>query len=198
MGATVCFFSPEMRVTRTFNIAGVTKGNVPAYRSGRVMRYTANNDCPISAVQQGRLTQDMARIHALEAELLQYRRMVEKLVRQRTMQLTRRIAILKSCNARVCDEYNKVREKYQDLLIRTNADEARLSVRPTTELAGHPASDPRVSTYRPRPLVESLTRQLHNQNERRWLASSEAERHEFDIKPVAKWSVIPQAREIVV
>ena len=59
---------------------------------------------------------DSARIQALEAELLQYRHMLEKMVRQRTVQLSRRLALLRACNMRLCDEFGNMREKYLELL----------------------------------------------------------------------------------
>jgi hypothetical protein len=187
MGATVCFFSAKARVTKTFKIAGAA----PLYCAGGVERYTSGRDGQISSVQP---SQDMARIHALEAELFQYRYMVEKMVRQRTMQLARRIAILKSCNARVCDEFGKLRDKYLGLLnaVQANEHKSSLPALKTTVLFGHPVNNHLVAVYRPRPLLESLPRQLNTQSARCSLNQSEHGMNEFGVNPVAKWSVTLQ------
>lgn len=185
MGATVCFFSAKARVTKTFRIAGA----VPC--AGGVERYTSRRGGQILSVQP---TQDMARIHALEAELFQYRYMVEKMVRQRTLQLARRIAILKSCNARLCDEFGKMRDKYLGLLnnVQANDPENSLPALKTTVLFGHPENNHLVAVYRPRPVLESLPRQFNTQSERCSLNQSEHGMHEFGINPVAKWSATSQ------
>jgi hypothetical protein len=95
---------------------------------------------PLSVSMDG-----MRRIDALESELLQYRYMIETMVRQRTSRLDRRVALLKACNARLCDEFGKMRKKYLDLLSRVQgeAQGAILSDSPNavdsvlTEPSGH-------------------------------------------------------------
>lgn len=95
---------------------------------------------------------DSARIQALEAELLQYRHMLEKMVRQRTVQLSRRLALLRACNMRLCDEFGNMREKYLELLSKVQAncqgnDANRISTRQFTA-AGMPERIKRVYRYR--------------------------------------------------
>lgn len=59
---------------------------------------------------------DIARVHVLEAELRQYQCMLEKMVRQRCAQLNRRLAILKSCNAKLSAELDRAHRIHAGLL----------------------------------------------------------------------------------
>lgn len=52
----------------------------------------------------------------LEAELVQYRNMLDQMVHQKTEQLERRVDILKSCNSRLCKKIGEARQMYADLL----------------------------------------------------------------------------------
>ena len=61
------------------------------------------------------------RIKALEAELMQYRSMLDNMVLQATERLSRRVAILESCNATLGENYHKMHLQYLDLLNRTQA-----------------------------------------------------------------------------
>ncbi len=59
---------------------------------------------------------DIARVHVLEAELRQYHCLLEKMVGQRCAQLNRRIAILKSCNAKLSAELDRAHRMHAGLL----------------------------------------------------------------------------------
>ena len=66
---------------------------------------------------QGVMT-DITRRKLLETELGQYRYMLDRMVRQRTEQLERRVGILESCNSRLCHKIGKTSQMYFDLLHR--------------------------------------------------------------------------------
>ncbi len=66
---------------------------------------------------QGVMT-DISRCKSLETELGQYRYMLDRMVRQRTEQLERRVGILESCNSRLCRKIGKTSQMYFDLLHR--------------------------------------------------------------------------------
>jgi two-component system sensor histidine kinase UhpB len=80
---------------------------------------------------QGVMT-DITGLKSLETELKHYRHMMDKLVRQRTERLERRVAILESCNSSLSDNYGRMRELYLELLIRLQAGEGELGAGGTT------------------------------------------------------------------
>lgn len=100
---------------KTFMEAGVHNG----YRYG-VKKHFSSRDVKPEHVGKQDAMPDMARVKILEEELLQYHYMIEEMVRQRTAQLSRRVALLRACNSKLCDEFGKMRDKYLDLLGRTN------------------------------------------------------------------------------
>lgn len=66
---------------------------------------------------------DITATKTMEAELAHYRYMHEKMVRDRTEMLDRRIAILESCNSSLCENYHRMHQMYLDLLTKTQAQE---------------------------------------------------------------------------
>lgn len=122
---------------------------------------------------------DVARINALEAELLQYRYMIEKMVRQRTVQLNRRVSLLRSCNSRLCEEFNKMRDKYLNLIDKINV---------------YDAAEPVSIKMMHRPLL--ATKQIAGKNQLVTRSSDQlAQNDPCHIIPVATWIVIQQAIE---
>ena len=71
---------------------------------------------------QGVMT-DITCIKTLEDELTRYRCMQEEMVLERTGIMERRLAILKSCNSTLGENYHKMHQMYLDLLIKTQAHE---------------------------------------------------------------------------
>jgi DNA-binding response OmpR family regulator len=69
---------------------------------------------------QGVMT-DITGLKALENELSHYRHMMDKLVRQRTERLERRIALLESCNSSLSNNYARMRKSYLELLVKVQA-----------------------------------------------------------------------------
>jgi hypothetical protein len=69
---------------------------------------------------QGVMT-DITGLKSLENELTHYRHMMDKLVRQRTERLERRIALLESCNASLSNNYARMRKSYLELLVKVQA-----------------------------------------------------------------------------
>lgn len=74
---------------------------------------------------QGVMT-DITGIKILEKELAQYRLMLDKMVRERTERLDRRVALLESCNASLSDNYVRMREMYLELLAKIQSGEKGL------------------------------------------------------------------------
>ncbi|HCI13797.1 MAG TPA: hypothetical protein DFK12_07510 [Gallionellaceae bacterium] len=70
---------------------------------------------------------DITSMKTLESELMQYRHMFEKTVRQSTEQLNRRIDILEACNSRLSESFTKVRKMYCDLLASVQAQESGIA-----------------------------------------------------------------------
>lgn len=62
---------------------------------------------------------DITATKMMEAELARYRYMHDKMVRDRTEMLNRRIAILESCNSSLCENYHSMHQMYLDLLSKT-------------------------------------------------------------------------------
>lgn len=128
---------------------------------------------------EGNVTPDIARINALEAELQQYRYMIEKMVRQRTVQLNRRVSLLRSCNSRLCGEFNKMRDKYLNLLDEINSCDA---------------AEPVSIKMMHRPLL--ATRQIAGKKQHATRSSDLlAQNDPCHIIPVATWIVIQQENE---
>lgn len=69
---------------------------------------------------------DITGIKSLEAELVHYRHMMEKMVRQRTERLDRRVAILESCNSSLSENYGRMRQMYLELLLKAQAVEVEM------------------------------------------------------------------------
>lgn len=124
------FIPVTARFGKTFQEGGSVAGAVsqPLYRSCAIKRFAFRSNRQIKSQLIGQPLQgamnDATRVEALEAELLQYRYMIEKMVLQRTEQLDRRVLLLKCCNSKLCDEFGKMREKYLDLLRTVQPDEA--------------------------------------------------------------------------
>lgn len=74
---------------------------------------------------QGVMT-DITGIKILEKELAQYRLMLDKMVRQRTERLDRRVALLESCNSSLSDNYERMRAMYLELLAKLQSGEKGL------------------------------------------------------------------------
>jgi len=74
---------------------------------------------------QGVMT-EITNFKLLEAELMGYHNMVDKLVHQRTEMLERRLAILESCNASLGENYHKMHKMYLELLLKTQSLEAEI------------------------------------------------------------------------
>lgn len=100
---------------------------------GGVQRF----DRPGSAVQAIPKSKNMAevvqldrsesfRIKALEKELSHFRGMFDKMVRQRTEMLERRLSIMESCNSTLNDNYHKMHQMYVDLANKTQSYEAEM------------------------------------------------------------------------
>lgn len=69
---------------------------------------------------QGVMT-DITGLKSLETELSHYRQMMDKLVRQRTERLERRVAVLESCNSNLGGNYARMRKMYLELLMKVRA-----------------------------------------------------------------------------
>lgn len=69
---------------------------------------------------QGVMT-DITGLKSLETELSHYRQMMDKLVRQRTERLERRVAVLESCNSSLGGNYARMRKMYFELLMKVRA-----------------------------------------------------------------------------
>ncbi|MFA6014218.1 MAG: PAS domain-containing protein [Gallionellaceae bacterium] len=61
---------------------------------------------------------DISSTKFLQAELIHYHRMVDKLVMQKTERLDKQLAILQACNASLGENYHKMRQLYLDLLVK--------------------------------------------------------------------------------
>lgn len=66
------------------------------------------------------------RIRAMKKELMHYRTRLDQMVRLRTEMQDRRLAILESCNSRLGENYHQMHQMYLDLLVRTQAYEAKI------------------------------------------------------------------------
>lgn len=75
---------------------------------------------------QGVMT-DISGLKSLEEELKRYRSMMDKMVRQRTERLDRRVAILESCNSSLSENYDRMRQRYLDLLVKAQAQEGGIA-----------------------------------------------------------------------
>ena len=100
------FFPATARIEKAYK--------VPSKVTRRKPHYAAVTDSPDKGAMRCAVL-DIARVHVLEAELVQYRFLLEKMVRQRCAQLNRRIAILKSCNEKLSAELVRVRGIHEDL-----------------------------------------------------------------------------------
>lgn len=146
---------------------------------GRAGRNTLFSSCSQEPECERNVNPDIARINALEAELLQYRYMIEKMVRQRTVQLNRRVSLLRSCNSRLCEEFNKMRDKYLNSLDKTNMCDA---------------AEPVNIKMMHRPLL--ATKQIAGKKQHATrLSDLQAQNYPCHIIPVATWLVIQQAIE---
>ena len=114
--------------------------------------------CTTSSSSSSGAIYDSARIQALEDELLQYRHMFEKMVRQRTVQLSRRLALLRACNVRLSDEFGKMREKYLELLskVQANGQQNDANLTSTRLSIGMPERNKRTYRYRPVAALNTL------------------------------------------
>lgn len=65
---------------------------------------------------------DISGIKSMESELRHYREMLDKMVRDRTEYLGKRLAILESCNAALCDNYHRMHLMYLELWDKSQAD----------------------------------------------------------------------------
>ncbi len=65
---------------------------------------------------QGVMT-DITSIKSMETELMHYREMLDKMVRDRTERLDRRVSILESCNASLGENYHKMHQMYLELFL---------------------------------------------------------------------------------
>lgn len=72
---------------------------------------------------QGVMT-DITSLKTLETELAHYRTMIDKIVRERTERMDRRVSILESCNSTLGENYHKMHRMYLDLLTKTQALES--------------------------------------------------------------------------
>lgn len=88
-----------------------------------VARIYADQQVPGTLHQETYSDATLADSQKLEAELTHYRKMLDDMVRARTEQLDRRIAILESCNSSLGENYHKIHQMYLDLLIKTQAHE---------------------------------------------------------------------------
>ena len=87
------------------------------------LSFVSNNSGRFNPVSEKRLSRvvqldqsNAFRLREMESELQQYRYRLEKMVEERTEMLSRRIAILESCNAQLCDSYGQMRMQYFALL----------------------------------------------------------------------------------
>lgn len=69
---------------------------------------------------QGVMT-DITGIKAMETELVHYREMLDKMVKERTEKLDRRLSILESCNASLGENYHKMHQMYLELFLKNKA-----------------------------------------------------------------------------
>lgn len=69
---------------------------------------------------QGVMT-DITSIKAMEAELMHYREMLDKMVKDRTERLDRRVSILESCNTSLGENYHKMHQMYLELFLKSQA-----------------------------------------------------------------------------
>ena len=60
---------------------------------------------------------DIAHRKSLEAELANYRCMIDKIISEKTEKLNKRLAILESCNSNLSDNYHKMHQMYLNLWI---------------------------------------------------------------------------------
>lgn len=110
----------------------------PSKVARRKLHYAAMTASPENGtMRRAVIVMDIARVHVLEAELVQYRAMLEKMVRQQSAQLNRRIAILKSCNEKLSAELVRVRGIHADLQCRRTELEHGLPDHRPVVLAQH-------------------------------------------------------------
>lgn len=69
---------------------------------------------------QGVMT-DITSLKTMETELMHYREMLDKMVKERTERLDRRISILESCNASLGENYHKMHQMYLELFLKNRA-----------------------------------------------------------------------------
>jgi DNA-binding response OmpR family regulator len=74
------------------------------------------------AFLQGVMT-DISGMKSMESELRHYREMLDKMVKDRTEFLDRRLAILETCNSTLCENYHKMHLMYLDLWHKAQAGE---------------------------------------------------------------------------
>ena len=98
----------------------VKECDVSFYRYGWGKRYSFHSDISVELHVRQEVISDAELVEALKTELAQYHYMIGKLVQQRTVRLSRRVALLRSCNSKICDEFDKMREKYLDLQHKMN------------------------------------------------------------------------------
>ncbi len=67
-------------------------------------------------------------LKVMQEELFEYRHMLDKLVRERTARLDRRILILKYCHDNLVMRHNKLSQMYRDLLVKCRSIDANISV----------------------------------------------------------------------
>lgn len=113
---------PEMQYSRLQYRAGYKSNRKPNV----YFRITGDDsgDSRWQAQDFDHLEDERLELQALQEELFEYRHMLDKLVRERTARLERRILILKYCHDNLVMRHNKLSQMYQDLLRRTKSLEA--------------------------------------------------------------------------
>lgn len=104
-------------------------GDLPHRKPYRYIRIANDsNDSDWQDHDQDRVNEIRPELEALQEELFEYRHMLDKLVRERTARLERRILILKYCNDNLVMRHNKLSQMYHDLLLKVRSLEANAPV----------------------------------------------------------------------
>lgn len=95
----------------------------------KTLSFVGNYVGRVSSVNERRLSKVVQfdqstafRMRELEKELQQYRYRMEQMVQEKTEMLNRRIAILESCNSKLCDSYAQIRKQYYEALDQTQSE----------------------------------------------------------------------------
>ncbi|MGC2166124.1 MAG: hypothetical protein WA632_08945 [Gallionella sp.] len=99
-------------------------------KPNRYIRITGGDsgDAMCDCQDWDRVDRKPVELKALQEELFEYRHMLDKLVRERTARLERRILILKYCHDNLGMRHNKLSQMYRDLLLKTKSLESNISV----------------------------------------------------------------------